>query len=194
MYYVILTLKSSLIWFWYWCKIIIVCQNWTPSNFVEQISLVRKGWIHNLWAIINQFYTQGHLLSRIWSSLSHTAVAPWNEDHLHQFANWSRVRDWRIVPYSLRGSSANMFTVPSIRLLLILALVVKVYGLCGDSIRWAHHFNIEDVYGMWYGVGYAQHTPDMTNKPNEVGCVTLHITDVTTEPQDDWLDWSVSTN
>ncbi|KAJ0181289.1 hypothetical protein K1T71_003374 [Dendrolimus kikuchii] len=32
---------------------------------------------------------------------------------------------------------------------------------------------MEDVYGLWYGVGYAQHTPDMTNKPKEVGCVIL---------------------
>ncbi|CAH0698927.1 unnamed protein product [Spodoptera exigua] len=81
-----------------------------------------------------------------------------------------------------------MFTALSACLVLI---VTSVHGFCGDQIRWAHHFNIEDVYGMWYGVGYAQHSPDMTNKPNEIGCVTLHISDVTTEPLDDWLDWSI---
>ncbi|KAF9411039.1 hypothetical protein HW555_010085 [Spodoptera exigua] len=84
--------------------------------------------------------------------------------------------------------STNMFTALSACLVLI---VTSVHGFCGDQIRWAHHFNIEDVYGMWYGVGYAQHSPDMTNKPNEIGCVTLHISDVTTEPLDDWLDWSI---
>lgn len=70
----------------------------------------------------------------------------------------------------------------------------KAGAFCGENIKWAHHFNIEDVYGVWYGVGYAQHTPDMTNKPNEVGCVTLYIGDATTEGRDvnDWLDWSVS--
>lgn len=51
---------------------------------------------------------------------------------------------------------------------------------------------MDDVYGMWYGVGYAKHTPDMTDKPNEIGCVTLFIADATTETHDDWLDWSVS--
>lgn len=70
--------------------------------------------------------------------------------------------------------------------------VAGVSGFCGDSIRWSHHVNMDDVYGVWYGVGYAQHTPDMTNKPNEVGCVTLYISDATTEGRDDWLDWSVS--
>ncbi|XP_068629116.1 uncharacterized protein [Battus philenor] len=64
-------------------------------------------------------------------------------------------------------------------------------GLCGDSIRWSHHFNVDDVFGLWYGVGYAQHTPDMTNKPNEIGCVSLYITDVTHEVRDDWLNWPV---
>ncbi|XP_021200704.3 uncharacterized protein LOC110384011 [Helicoverpa armigera] len=73
----------------------------------------------------------------------------------------------------------------------LLLTVGHVQGFCGDNIKWSHNFNIEDAYGMWYGVGYAQHTPDLTNKPNTVGCVTLHITDVTTEPQDDWLDWSI---
>lgn len=87
-----------------------------------------------------------------------------------------------------------MSTVPVRFLFNLVVFSVSVHGFCGDSVRWAHHFNIEDVYGMWYGVGYAQHTPDMTNKPNTIGCVTLHITDVTTEPQDDWLDWSVSSN
>ncbi|KAL0895570.1 hypothetical protein ABMA27_011669 [Loxostege sticticalis] len=69
--------------------------------------------------------------------------------------------------------------------------VAGVSGFCGDSIRWSHHVNMDDVYGVWYGVGYAQHTPDMTNKPNEVGCVTLYISDATTEGRDDWLDWSL---
>lgn len=96
----------------------------------------------------------------------------------------------RVLSHIPRAPSTNMFTALPACLLIIVA---SVHGFCGDNIRWAHHFNIEDVYGMWYGVGYAQHSPDMTNKPNEIGCVTLHITDVTTEPQDDWLDWSVST-
>lgn len=77
--------------------------------------------------------------------------------------------------------------------LITVSLVIQVEGFCGDSIKWSHNVNIEDVYGMWYGVGYAQHTPDLTNKPNEVGCVALFISDATTESHDDWLDWSVST-
>lgn len=77
-------------------------------------------------------------------------------------------------------------------LLLFLNSIFKLQALCGDSIRWSHRVNMDDVYGIWYGVGYAQHTPDMTNKPNEIGCVTLYVTDITTEAQDDWLDWSVS--
>lgn len=52
---------------------------------------------------------------------------------------------------------------------------------------------MDDVYGMWYGVGYAQHTPDMTDKPIEVGCISLYINDATGEQHDDWLNWSVST-
>lgn len=86
-----------------------------------------------------------------------------------------------------------MFTVLPHCLFLISAFIVTVGSFCGDNIKWSHRFNIDDVYGMWYGVGYAQHTPDMTNKPKEVGCVTLHITDVTTEPISDWRDWYVST-
>lgn len=70
-----------------------------------------------------------------------------------------------------------------------------VKSFCGENIKWAHHFNIEDVYGVWYGVGYAQHTPDMTNKPREVGCITWYVSDATIEDRDanEWLDWSVST-
>ncbi|KOB68841.1 Uncharacterized protein OBRU01_17836 [Operophtera brumata] len=83
-----------------------------------------------------------------------------------------------------------MFVFSS-RILVFLASVLQVRCFCGESIRWSHTFDMEDVYGMWYGVGYAQHTPDMTNKPNEVGCVTLFITDVSTEPRDDGLDWSI---
>ncbi|XP_028028385.1 uncharacterized protein LOC114241671 [Bombyx mandarina] len=75
--------------------------------------------------------------------------------------------------------------------IVILVSTLRVQGFCGDSIRWSHHFKMDDVFGMWYGAGYAQHTPDMTNKPNEIGCVTLYITDVTTEPREDWLDWSI---
>lgn len=76
-------------------------------------------------------------------------------------------------------------------LLLLFNSILKLQALCGDSIRWSHRFKIDDVYGIWYGVGYAQHTPDMTNKPNEIGCVTLYVTDISTEAQDDWLDWSI---
>ncbi|XP_059049413.1 uncharacterized protein LOC131844517 [Achroia grisella] len=75
--------------------------------------------------------------------------------------------------------------------LIIIAFASTAQGFCGSSIRWAHQLNIEDAYGIWYGVGYAQHTPDMTNKPNEVGCVTLYISDASVEGQDDWLDWSI---
>lgn len=74
---------------------------------------------------------------------------------------------------------------------VIPALTALVQGFCGDSIRWSHNVNMENVYGMWYGVGHAQHTPDMTNKPNRIGCVTLSITDVTAELRDEWLDWSI---
>ncbi|RVE49426.1 hypothetical protein evm_005938 [Chilo suppressalis] len=72
-----------------------------------------------------------------------------------------------------------------------LAIILGADGFCGDSIKWSHHFNMEDVYGVWYGVGYAQHTPDMTDKPNEVGCVALYISDASAEVHDDWLDWSL---
>ncbi|CAK1548422.1 unnamed protein product [Leptosia nina] len=62
-------------------------------------------------------------------------------------------------------------------LLPIYLSIGLVQGLCGDAIRWSHRVNIEDVYGVWYGVGYAQHNPDMTSEPNAVGCVTLYISD-----------------
>ncbi|XP_047514691.1 uncharacterized protein LOC125055956 [Pieris napi] len=55
--------------------------------------------------------------------------------------------------------------------------VTIVHGVCGDSIRWSHRVNIDDIYGVWYGVGYAQHNPDMTNRPDEIGCVSLYISD-----------------
>ncbi|CAG4923921.1 unnamed protein product [Colias eurytheme] len=53
--------------------------------------------------------------------------------------------------------------------------------------------NMDDVYGVWYGVGYAQHNPDMTNKPNEVGCVTLYISDASDEINytDNYIDWLI---
>lgn len=63
--------------------------------------------------------------------------------------------------------------------------------LCGENVKWSHTVNMGDVFGVWYGVGHAQHNPDWTNVPNEVGCVTLYITDVN-EYGDDWFDWSVS--
>lgn len=44
---------------------------------------------------------------------------------------------------------------------------------------------------MWYGVGYAQHSLDMSDRHVEIGCVTLYITDATVA-DNDWLDWSVS--
>lgn len=75
---------------------------------------------------------------------------------------------------------------------LVLISASKVEGICGDTVRWSHRVNIDDVFGVWYGVGYAQHNPDMTNKPNEVGCVSLYITDANNELEDNWLDWSVS--
>ncbi|KAL4715227.1 hypothetical protein ACJJTC_007809 [Scirpophaga incertulas] len=78
-----------------------------------------------------------------------------------------------------------------IQLLVYLAVVISVQSFCGDNIKWSHHLEIEDVYGVWYGVGYAQHTLDMTNKPKEVGCVTLYIGDATTEKHD-WLEWPIT--
>lgn len=51
--------------------------------------------------------------------------------------------------------------------------------------------HMENVYGMWYGVGYAQHSLDMSDRPDEIGCVTLYITDATVE-DNEWLDWNVS--
>ncbi|XP_045510618.1 uncharacterized protein LOC123705698 [Colias croceus] len=71
--------------------------------------------------------------------------------------------------------------------------VTLVHGLCGDNIRWSHRVNMDDVYGVWYGVGYAQHNPDMTNKPNEVGCVTLYISDASDEINytDNYIDWLI---
>ncbi|XP_041973879.1 uncharacterized protein LOC121729432 [Aricia agestis] len=72
--------------------------------------------------------------------------------------------------------------------LLLPAFVLGVQGLCGDSVRWSHDVQIEDVFGVWYGVGYTQHNPDLTNRPNEVGCVTLYITD---DVGADWIDWSI---
>ncbi|CAG9782885.1 unnamed protein product [Diatraea saccharalis] len=75
--------------------------------------------------------------------------------------------------------------------LVSLVIIIGADGFCGENIKWSHHLNIEDVYGVWYGVGYAQHTPDMTDKPNEVGCVALYISDASTEVSNDWLDWSL---
>ncbi|XP_050673397.1 uncharacterized protein LOC126971244 [Leptidea sinapis] len=66
-------------------------------------------------------------------------------------------------------------------ILLSFALVPSAVGVCGDDIMWSHQVNIDDVYGIWYGVGYAQHNPDMTNRPNDVGCVTLYISDASEE-------------
>ncbi|XP_064076862.1 uncharacterized protein LOC113392605 [Vanessa tameamea] len=74
---------------------------------------------------------------------------------------------------------------------LILNSAYQTKGLCGDSIRWSHRVNMDEVYGVWYGVGYAQHNPDMTNMPNEVGCVTLYISDASSEYKDNWIDWSI---
>lgn len=70
---------------------------------------------------------------------------------------------------------ATMFTV-LVPLGLTLG-VSLVQGLCGDSIQWSHRVNIDDIYGVWYGVGYAQHNLDMTDQPIEVGCVSLYISD-----------------
>lgn len=76
--------------------------------------------------------------------------------------------------------------------LFILSVAPRVRSFCGASVRWTHYLNIEDAYGMWYGVGYTQHTPDMTNKPIRIGCITLYITDAMADLRDDWRDWSVS--
>ncbi|CAK1599986.1 unnamed protein product [Parnassius mnemosyne] len=84
-----------------------------------------------------------------------------------------------------------MYTVLLSSLFTKLIIIPSVQGLCGETIRWSHHFNVDDVFGLWYGVGYAQHTPDMTNKPNEIGCVSLYITDTTYEVRDDWLNWAI---
>ncbi|KAJ2946292.1 hypothetical protein O0L34_g12329 [Tuta absoluta] len=61
-------------------------------------------------------------------------------------------------------------------LVLLLHLTLVASNLCGDSIRWSHHVDIEHVYGVWHGVGYAQHSPDITNLQRGIGCVTLYIT------------------
>ncbi|XP_049887418.1 uncharacterized protein LOC126381898 [Pectinophora gossypiella] len=74
--------------------------------------------------------------------------------------------------------------------IVLLTFVSVAHGLCGASIRWSHNFYIDDVYGMWYGVGYAQHSPDMTNRPEDIGCVTLFITDAD-KPNDDLFQWSI---
>ncbi|XP_061710699.1 uncharacterized protein LOC133520341 [Cydia pomonella] len=71
----------------------------------------------------------------------------------------------------------------------ILALA-RAESFCSDNVRWSHRLNIVNAYGVWHGVAFAQHTPDMTNKPLEVGCVTLYISDATGDYQFDWLDWS----
>ncbi|XP_073958837.1 uncharacterized protein [Choristoneura fumiferana] len=75
--------------------------------------------------------------------------------------------------------------------LMILSIALRVQSFCGASVRWSHYLNIEDAYGVWYGVGYAQHTPDMTNKPIRLGCITLYVTDATAGLRDDWKDWSI---
>ncbi|XP_053601163.1 uncharacterized protein LOC128669932 [Plodia interpunctella] len=80
----------------------------------------------------------------------------------------------------------------SLLALFFLPLLSTALGFCGSSIRWAHNFKMDDVYGIWYGVGYAQHTPDLTNKPTDVGCVTMYITDPSVEGREDYLtDWSI---
>ncbi|XP_023940167.2 uncharacterized protein LOC112047315 [Bicyclus anynana] len=84
-----------------------------------------------------------------------------------------------------------MFTLLLQFILFIYPLFVNgINCLCGENITWSHKVNMEDVFGMWYGVGYAQHFPDRTNIPNEVGCVSLYITDVN-EYEDNWHDWSL---
>ncbi|VVC87954.1 unnamed protein product [Leptidea sinapis] len=75
------------------------------------------------------------------------------------------------------STSALKLSMSIALILLSFALVPSAVGVCGDDIMWSHQVNIDDVYGIWYGVGYAQHNPDMTNRPNDVGCVTLYISD-----------------
>lgn len=95
------------------------------------------------------------------------------------------------LPHILRAiPSVIMFTL--LLLYIVSNFLQQATGLCGDSIKWSHRVNLDEVYGVWYGVGYAQHNPDMTNLPNEVGCVTLYIIDATYEYGDNWVDWSVS--
>ncbi|CAH2068834.1 unnamed protein product, partial [Iphiclides podalirius] len=93
---------------------------------------------------------------------------------------------------ALKLASVTMY--PVALLAIFTAATPQARGLCGESIRWSHSFDVDDIFGLWYGVGYAQHTPDMTNKPDEIGCVSLYITDATYEVRNDWLNWAVPKN
>ncbi|XP_045760434.1 uncharacterized protein LOC123864202 isoform X3 [Maniola jurtina] len=81
-----------------------------------------------------------------------------------------------------------MFTSLLPYILLAPVFVSRTQCLCGESITWSHRVNMDDVFGLWYGVGYAQHSP---NIPSEVGCISLFITDVN-KYEDNWFDWSRS--
>ncbi|XP_045760433.1 uncharacterized protein LOC123864202 isoform X2 [Maniola jurtina] len=80
-----------------------------------------------------------------------------------------------------------MFTSLLPYILLAPVFVSRTQCLCGESITWSHRVNMDDVFGLWYGVGYAQHSP---NIPSEVGCISLFITDVN-KYEDNWFDWSI---
>nr|XP_034841449.1 uncharacterized protein LOC117997306 isoform X2 [Maniola hyperantus] len=83
-----------------------------------------------------------------------------------------------------------MFTSLVPYILLASVFVRRTQCLCGDSITWSHTVNMDDVFGLWYGVGYAQHSPDRTNIPTEVGCISLFISDVN-KYEDNWFDWPI---
>lgn len=83
------------------------------------------------------------------------------------------------------------------RLLAFIFLILKpANASCGENQRTYSNVEMDNVYGLWFGVGYAQHSPDLTNRPNVIGCVTLYISDVTYEDRQDWLglDNPVSVN
>ncbi|XP_037964362.2 uncharacterized protein LOC105382463 [Plutella xylostella] len=74
------------------------------------------------------------------------------------------------------------------RLLAFIFLILKpANASCGENQRTYSNVEMDNVYGLWFGVGYAQHSPDLTNRPNVIGCVTLYISDVTYEDRQDWL-------
>lgn len=74
-------------------------------------------------------------------------------------------------------------TTAMIRLCLLILCVIlqEINGYCDHSVKWLNGFEPDHIYGMWYSIGYAQHTPDVSDKPPDIGCIVLHIDDVTEE-------------